>query len=362
MLCVSFTNHLFHHCSNGVLVVKGDGETVATQSNADTFLMIPDSPEDQRRRRTQVIDGGGYESLSVALVTSDIISMADAVAIEQKCELGRTVYLLRECPDGRRNHILICGQGAGSFESGDAVEFTEGTYRFKFASDRVVLLCPKSGTTCSVSVDTTYAPPCSANIPTMTDETIRTAAYIFRYNRQEFTTLYGPINNWDTSAVTDMKSLFASVDGNFDVSSWNVSNVKDMSYMFDYARDFNSNLASWDVSNVENMAGMFRDTNAFTGRGLRNWDVSSATSMRNMFYAATAFNTDISSWDVSNVENTGTMFYGATAFNQNLCSWGTKLAPTTSAVDMFDRATACASQADPVLTAAPAGPLCAVCV
>jgi len=347
--------------SNGVLIVKGDGETVATQSNAETYQVVATSPEEQRRRRAQVIDGQGFQDLTVGLVTSDTISLADAIAIEDKCDLGRTVYLLRECPDGRRNHILICGQGAPGFESGDALEFTDPTYRFKYANDKVVMLCPKSGSTCSVSVDTTYAPPCSANIPTMTDESIRTAAYIFRYNRNEFSTLYGAINDWDVSTVTDMSTLFASVDGNFCISSWDVSNVVNMKFMFDYARDFECDLGAWNVSSVTDMQGIFRDAHSFTGQGLENWDVSSVTIMRSMFDTAKVFNADISSWDVSSVTDTGSMFYGAAAFSQNLCPWGTKLAPVATVMSMFKQ-TACANLSDPDFTATPAGPFCSVCV
>ena len=38
----------------------------------------------------------------------------------------------------------------------------------------------------------------------------------------------------DTSAITDMSNLFRSLDiSTIDISEWNVSNVKNMEYMFD---------------------------------------------------------------------------------------------------------------------------------
>ena len=41
---------------------------------------------------------------------------------------------------------------------------------------------------------------------------------------------------------------------------WNVSNVKNMSNMFQNAMKFNQSLNNWDVSNVIYMEDMFRGT------------------------------------------------------------------------------------------------------
>jgi surface protein len=42
------------------------------------------------------------------------------------------------------------------------------------------------------------------------------------------------------------------------IGSWDVSNVIDVSYMFDGAKSFNQNIGSWDVSSVTDMGSMFR--------------------------------------------------------------------------------------------------------
>jgi surface protein len=68
-------------------------------------------------------------------------------------------------------------------------------------------------------------------------------------------------------------------------SSWNVSNVTNMNYMFFSATNLNGNISNWDVSHVTNMACMF-------------------------FHAGN-FNENISSWDVSHVTNMDCMFSGA---------------------------------------------------
>ena len=68
-----------------------------------------------------------------------------------------------------------------------------------------------------------------------------------------------------------------------------------MKNMFYNASSFNQNISSWNVSNVDNMSAMFS--------------------------FAENFNQDINSWDVSNVKDMYSMFEGATSFDQNISSW-----------------------------------------
>ena len=72
------------------------------------------------------------------------------------------------------------------------------------------------------------------------------------------------LNCIDTSKITDMSDLFYSSkfeNINIDVSNWDVSNVKDMSYMFNECQNFDCDLSKWDVSKVENMSNMFYSCN-----------------------------------------------------------------------------------------------------
>ncbi|WP_434337690.1 BspA family leucine-rich repeat surface protein [Mycoplasma capricolum] len=56
---------------------------------------------------------------------------------------------------------------------------------------------------------------------------------------------------------------------------------------------------------------------------LNTWDVSNVKNMRYMFKGATSFDKPIDNWNTSNVTNMGYMFFGATSFNQDLSKWNT---------------------------------------
>ena len=57
-----------------------------------------------------------------------------------------------------------------------------------------------------------------------------------------------------------------------------------------------------DVSNITDMSGLFNRFTNFNG-DISNWDVSNVTDMDKMFYNCKNFNQDISNWNVSNVKN-----------------------------------------------------------
>jgi surface protein len=54
------------------------------------------------------------------------------------------------------------------------------------------------------------------------------------------------------------------------LNDWNVSNVKDMSSMFEYCRVFNQPLNDWNVSNVKNTSKMFVNCDRFD-QSLSKW-------------------------------------------------------------------------------------------
>ena len=129
-----------------------------------------------------------------------------------------------------------------------------------------------------------------------------------------------PLNNWDVSNVTNMGAMFYNASTfNQSLNDWDVSNVTNMSSMFYFALSFNQPLNDWDVSNVTDMRWMFHKAPSFN-QPLNNWNVSSVTTMASMFNDATNFNQPLNNWDVSNVTNMYMMFY-KTPFNHPLNSW-----------------------------------------
>ena len=131
----------------------------------------------------------------------------------------------------------------------------------------------------------------------LTDETIHDAIrnYVSSNidNKQRVIKKFGRISNWDVTQVTKMCNLFnqndyISLNFNEDISNWNVSNVRNMSWMFYNAENFNQPLNNWDVSNVTDMEYMFHYAEKFN-QPLNDWNVSNVTTMRFMFSEATSF-------------------------------------------------------------------------
>jgi surface protein len=125
---------------------------------------------------------------------------------------------------------------------------------------------------------------------------LQTAINEYYYDKNAAITLYGTMNCWDVSAITDM------------------------SYLFNWQSSMNENIGCWDVSNVTLMNNMFYQATSFN-QFIGEWDVSNVSSMSGMFYYASAFNQDISRWNTSFVQDLSYMFYQAKMFNQSLCNW-----------------------------------------
>ncbi|MEX0273563.1 MAG: BspA family leucine-rich repeat surface protein, partial [Flavobacteriaceae bacterium] len=131
----------------------------------------------------------------------------------------------------------------------------------------------------------------------------------------------GSIGSWDVSEVHTMEQMFSGASNfNDDISAWNVGKVSNMQYMFAYNHSFVQDISSWDTGSLVDSRGMFEYNNVFN-QNIGNWDVSKVQNMNAMFRGANSFNQDIANWDVSNVENMAYMFHDATGFNWDLSQW-----------------------------------------
>ena len=129
------------------------------------------------------------------------------------------------------------------------------------------------------------------------------------------------IIGWDVSNVNNMSGMFQeAMEFNQPIGNWDVSNVNDMSGMFQETGQFNQNLNEWKVGKVKNMAGMFRNAHIFDSP-IGVWDVRKVEDMSTMFLNASEFNQPIGNWSFSNIKDMHHMFQDAILFNQDLSNW-----------------------------------------
>ncbi len=139
------------------------------------------------------------------------------------------------------------------------------------------------------------------------DTNIQVAASEWKANSTMAAAMYGPLSNWDVSAVTSMYRLF---------DSWPT---------------FNENIAGWNVASVTTMFEMFKSATAFN-QNVASWNTISLTSIRSIFRSATRFNQDISAWNVVRVKSFSSEFDRTLLSNSTkaciFCGWGSTFRTT----------------------------------
>lgn len=112
----------------------------------------------------------------------------------------------------------------------------------------------------TVANQTISAPACTLTVPDTLPAGITSTNKMFR-NCSEFNQ---DISMWDTSNVKDMSFMFAGASNfNQDISSWDVGQVTNMNSMFDSAKNFNQDLSGWNVSLIPSEPDSF----AYSVRG-----------------------------------------------------------------------------------------------
>ena len=125
------------------------------------------------------------------------------------------------------------------------------------------------------------------------------AIQIFMKDKKSSLNIFGDMNSWDVSKITNMSKLFDGYKNfNKDISNWDVSNVTNMSSMFGGCTSFNQDISKWNVSNVTDMKGMFRGCIIFN-QDLSRWDVSKVTDFTSMFENCSAFTTLPNDWSIN---------------------------------------------------------------
>uniref|UniRef100_UPI000A7E9EA8 BspA family leucine-rich repeat surface protein n=1 Tax=Tenacibaculum agarivorans TaxID=1908389 RepID=UPI000A7E9EA8 len=130
-----------------------------------------------------------------------------------------------------------------------------------------------------------------------------------------------PLNSWSVVGFRDTTSMFeGAVNFNQDLSSWRLSLVQDTSSMFKNATSFNGDISSLIntslINSFENAISMFEGAINFN-QDISTWDTSNVTNISNMFNGAVAFDQNLEDWDVSEVADATGMFDGVTLSTSN---------------------------------------------
>ena len=168
------------------------------------------------------------------------------------------------------------------------------------------------------------------NYPFETKEELQNA--ILNHSKPEIIEKYGYPKDWNTSKITDMKSLFhihnySFNDDPINISNWDVSNVTNIGFLFVHVI-FNDNvimnLSNWDVSNVENMEYLFSNSTLEFDIGIDKWNVSKVKYMDKLFKECNInYDINLNTWCVSNVTDMSDMFKNANISNLKLDKWDT---------------------------------------
>ena len=172
----------------------------------------------------------------------------------------------------------------------------------------------------------------------------------------------GSIGDWDISNINNITFLFNGANSfNVDISKWDTSSCNNFYYLFNNAASFNQDISTkyvtandsptgsaywaWNTSAVGNIQNAFSSTSSFapasgSNPGIYNWNTSSITNMKFAFTSSSyskPLNTTLIqagssptgssyvAWDVSNVTNFESMFNSST-FNSDISKWKLKSA------------------------------------
>ena len=115
------------------------------------------------------------------------------------------------------------------------------------------------------------------------------------------------IDGWDTSNVTNMSYMFTYFTGSIDISKLDTSKVTYVNYMFNYANTDKIILTGMSFPSTKSLIRMF-DAATGTTLDLSSWDISNITNMSYMFTGSYK-KIDLTGWKTTNVTDMSYMFY-----------------------------------------------------
>lgn len=185
-------------------------------------------------------------------------------------------------------------------------------------------LNPASTTTITIKIPGSV----NGNQVSLDEEAFDWSAYWFNFDNLRVNLIFEKVGNTYVLAPSGCSYMFSNCHGltALDMSSFDTSNVTDMSCMFDYCRSLNQlDLRGLDTSNVTDMNAMFNWCSNLTLLNLSNLNTENVTNMSWMFSGCSGLTTlKVSpAFVVSSNTGTGGMFNEC---NKNL----TVIAPSGS--------------------------------
>ena len=148
------------------------------------------------------------------------------------------------------------------------------------------------------------------------------------------------IEEFNTSKVTSMASMFQNCGNliNLDVNNFDTRNVTNMVGMFWECKAL-TNIEigeEFNTENVTDMEGMFYDCKNLTSINLTNFNTAKVTSMKDMFkYCGKLTSLDLTSFDTSKVTDMSGMFGWCNSITQITVGAGWKIDNVSNKTDMF---------------------------
>jgi hypothetical protein len=126
---------------------------------------------------------------------------------------------------------------------------------------------------------------------------------------------------WNTSSAVSMRGTFSNnTEFEGDLSTWDVSKVKDMFVMFHNSGIKNSGIGRWNTASLEQAYAMFQNAK-FIDRDLNlaGWETGKCTEMKGMFWGSAIVDSNIGKWNVEKADVTNML--RDTRFKGDLSGW-----------------------------------------
>ena len=197
---------------------------------------------------------------------------------------------------------------------------------------------------CNISSGTTEEPAkpvdtaCTFNGELKQGAEFVSGQYTYRYKQRKTDSSWNNISNDGWGVTLTNKNSTDAVTTKL-CNSINGKPIVSMSYMFGKSNAVTIDTSSFDTSNVTDMSFMFNGSEAATIKGLKKFNTSKVTNMNGMFSATQLSTLDLSNFNTSNVTDMSKMFYNNKKLTTIYVSNNFVTSKVTNSTNMFKDST-----------------------